>query len=176
VGTKVLGAVVAAVLGAGLLGGCASANDQELRYAGDYAGHRPLAVVGYPSAGSLQVVQEVVWGLAEGDAGRLAALGADDGDADVVRKTALNWIAAFGKGARGEVTAEFYDEGSERQVVVLYFHGTGQTKELTARVTDAGGPALGWRVGMGDPDPREAAAAPAWAPERPGALGSRSTR
>ncbi|MFJ5553074.1 hypothetical protein [Streptomyces sp. NPDC093225] len=171
---KILGAAVAVVLGAGLLTACASAGGDELRYAGDYAGHRPLAVVGFPSAGSLQVVQEVVWALGEGDAERLAAVATDDGDADAVGKTAANWIAAFGKGARGKVTAEFYDEGSERQVVVLYFHDTGRTKDLVVRVTNDGGPAWGWRVRLNEPDPAEAAAAPTWAPKEPGAHGSLS--
>ncbi|MEU9088488.1 hypothetical protein [Streptomyces sp. NPDC048357] len=69
-------------------------------------------------------------------------------------KTAANWITAFGKGARGKVTAEFYDEGSIRQTVVLYFHGTEQIKHINVR-TVGGGNKDEWRVVMTEPDPAE---------------------
>jgi hypothetical protein len=41
----------------------------DLQYETDYANHEPLHVFGYPSTGSLQVVQEVVWRIADGKAG-----------------------------------------------------------------------------------------------------------
>ncbi|MEJ8645414.1 hypothetical protein WKI68_37740 [Streptomyces sp. MS1.HAVA.3] len=113
----------------------------------------------------MEITQQVVWRIADGKAGELAALGSDGEH----RKTAENWIAAFGKGARGKVTAEFYDEGSTRQEVVLYFHDTSQIKELQVRTVGEDG----WRVVMGEPDPEEAVAVYPWVPKKPGELGSK---
>ncbi|SMQ13812.1 hypothetical protein SAMN06272771_0085 [Streptomyces sp. Ag82_O1-12] len=45
---------------------------------------------------------------------------------------ARNWVKAFGTAAKRDVTADFYDEGSVRQVVVLYFAKSGQVKEIEA--------------------------------------------
>ncbi|MFJ5267377.1 hypothetical protein [Streptomyces sp. NPDC088358] len=165
------GALLAGVLAA-TLAGCSSADGTaDTRYARDYSGHEPLHVVGYPSAGSLGVTQQLVWRIADDSADRLAALATGDGGKDHARRTATNWIKAFGKGAGGKVTADFYDEGSERQTVVLYFHGTGQTKEFDVRLDgDAG--ENGWHVLMDEPSMKEAAAKPAWAPATPGGSGS----
>ncbi|WP_328401479.1 hypothetical protein OHS70_27185 [Streptomyces sp. NBC_00390] len=136
-------------------------------YQDDYARHEPLHVVGYPSTGSLDVVQRVVWRLADGDAEALAALAVEDGSPDA---TARNWVRAFGAAAQGEVTADFYDEGSLRQVVVLYFAKNGRSKEIEARIGADGS----WGITMDEPDPDEAAATPGWAPDEPGGTGSRS--
>ncbi|WP_374778566.1 hypothetical protein OG756_07005 [Streptomyces sp. NBC_01310] len=87
------------------------------------------------------------------------------------RATAQNWIQAFGKGAGGKVTAEFYDEGSVRQLVVVYFHDTAQTKAFLVHITGHTGED-GWRVSMREPDPAEATAVAPWVPKKPGELGS----
>ncbi|MET9296936.1 hypothetical protein [Streptomyces sp. NPDC003077] len=167
---------VAAGLVLGALAACSpSAGATEATYASDYTAHEPLRVVGYPSTGSLRVTQETVWRIADGTAEQLAALATGDGSENEARKTADNWIKGFRKGARGKVTADFYDEGSERQTVVLYFHGTRQVKELSVRL-DGNAGEDGWHVLMRETTPTEATAAPTWAPPTPGGLGSTSTR
>ncbi|WP_151484985.1 hypothetical protein [Streptomyces albicerus] len=75
------------------------------------------------------------------------------------------------KAAKGEVTADFYDEGSTRQTVVLYFAKSRQTKEITARI----GEDDAWGIVLNEPDPKEASAGPDWAPAEPGGTGSRSS-
>lgn len=166
----------AVVLALGVLTGCSPEHDaDDLQYAGDYSSHPPLAVVGYPSTGTLGITQQVVWRIADGKVGELASLADDAQDDGVARKTAENWITAFGKGARGKVTAEFYDEGSYRQTVVLYLHGTGQIKEIYVL---PGGPEHpgAWRVSMAEPDPGAATAVLPWVPRTPGELGSTMIR
>ncbi|OEJ34359.1 hypothetical protein [Streptomyces subrutilus] len=172
----VLRALLTAALAFGVLSGCSGYDADDARYATGYGSHEPLAVVGYPTTGSLGITQEVVWQIADGKAGELAGLAAEtDGDSPekTAEKTASNWISAFGKGARGKVTAEFYDEGSVRQTVVLYFHDTGQIKQLHVRVSDGGGKDE-WRVVMAEPDPEEAVAVLPWVPRKPGELGSKT--
>ncbi|MET8097953.1 hypothetical protein ABZV29_15965 [Streptomyces sp. NPDC005236] len=170
------GALAAGVLLA-VLTGCSSTGDSaDAHYAEDYAGHEPLRVLGYPSTGSLGVTQQLLWRIADDSPGRLAALATGDGGKDAARRTAGNWTRAFRKGAGGKVAADFYDEGSERQTVVLYFQGTGQRKEISVRLDgDAG--ADGWHVLMDEPSMKEATAEPTWAPRAPGGSGSaRTTR
>ncbi|MGW0871207.1 hypothetical protein ACWD3Z_12030 [Streptomyces sp. NPDC002740] len=154
-----------AVAAGSLLTACSA--DDSLDYQSDYAGHAPLHVVGYPSRGSLDVVQNAVWRLADGDAGALAGLAVDDRSADA---TARNWVDAYGTDAQGQVTADFYDEGSTRQVVVLYF-ASGQVKEIEARI----GEDDAWGLTMDEPKSSEARAKPTWAPAQPGGSGSRSS-
>ncbi|MFD8740775.1 hypothetical protein ACFV06_38485 [Streptomyces sp. NPDC059618] len=158
---------LAAAVAAGLLTGCTS-DDESLTYQTDYSNHRPLRVVGYPSTGSLEAVQKAVWRLADNDADGLAALAVDATDADA---TARNWVKAFGAAAGGEVTADFYDEGSVRQVVVLYFAESGQTKEIEARMGDHDS----WGLTLAEPDLAEATARPTWAPSKPGHSNSRTS-
>lgn len=158
--------VVAAGAAGVLLTACTA--DESLDYQSDYANHPPLHVVGYPSRGSLEVVQKAVWRLADGDADALASLAVDDGSADA---TARNWVKAFGAGAQGEVTADFYDEGSTRQVVVLYFAKSGQIKEIEARI----GEDDIWGLTLAEPEPSDAGAKPTWAPAKPGGSGSRTS-
>ncbi|MFJ7344414.1 hypothetical protein ACIQU3_29500 [Streptomyces sp. NPDC101110] len=158
---------LAAVVAGGLLTGCTS-DDKSLTYQTDYGNHRPLRVVGYPSTGSLETVQKAVWRLADGDTDGLAALAVDDKRADA---TARNWVKAFGAAAREDVTADFYDEGSVRQVVVLYFTKGGRIKEIEARIGEDGS----WRLTLDEPDPAEATAKPDWAPPKPGGTGSRTS-
>lgn len=160
-------ALSSAVFAGGLLTGCAP-DDRSLTYQADYSDHRPLRVVGFPSAGSLETVQKAVWRLADGDTDGLAALAVDDTQADA---TARNWVKVFGAAAEEEVTADFYDEGSVRQVVVLYFAGSGQIKEIEARIGEDGS----WGLTLAEPDPSEAAAEPTWAPPKPGGSGSRTS-
>ncbi len=167
-----LRALVVAALAFGVLTGCSDYDADDVRYATGYGSHEPLAVVGYPTTGSLGITQEVVWQVADGNAGELIGLAADS-DAGSPEKTAANWITAFGKGARGKVTAEFYDEGSVRQTVVLYFHDTGQIKQIHVRVTN-GGNKDEWRVVMAESDPEEAVAVLPWVPKKPGELGSKT--
>ncbi|MFF5703771.1 hypothetical protein ACFY7H_14865 [Streptomyces sp. NPDC012794] len=168
-------AVVATAAAAGALTACAEQTDErDIRYAGDYGSHEPLAVVGYPSVDTLRIAQEVVWRTADGDAEELAALAAPGTVHSAPAPTARNWISAFGKGARGKVTAEFYDEGSKRQSIVLYFHTTGQVKQINTRA-GMGGEDRDWYVFMDEADPAAATAVPSWIPKTPGALGSRST-
>ncbi|NEA86638.1 hypothetical protein G3I38_18095 [Streptomyces sp. SID7958] len=158
---------LAAAFAGSLLTGCTS-DDASLSYQTDYSNHPPLRVVGYPSTGSLETVQKAVWRLADGDARGLATLAVDDKDA---KATARNWVKAFSAAAKGEVTADFYDEGSVRQVVVLYFTKSGQTKELEARIGDDGA----WGLTLDEPDPAEATAKPTWAPPKAGGSGSRTS-
>ncbi|WP_392957738.1 hypothetical protein [Streptomyces sp. LN245] len=159
-------ALAAAVTG-GLLTGCTS-HDESLTYQTNYSNHRPLRIVGYPSTGSLETVQKAVWRLADGDVDALAALAVDDTHADA---TARNWVKAFGTAAKADVTADFYDEGSVRQVVVLYFAKSGQIKEIEARIGDDDS----WGLTLAEPDPAEATAKPTWAPSKPGRSGSRTS-
>ncbi|MET7971591.1 hypothetical protein ABZW44_00670 [Streptomyces mirabilis] len=169
------GALAASVLFAALTG-CSSTDDTaDTRYAKEYTGHEPLHVLGYPSTGSLGVTQQLVWRIADASADRLAALATGDGGKDAARSTADNWIKAFGKGAGGKVAADFYDEGSERQTVVLYFQDTGQTKEISVRLDGNAGDD-GWHVLMDEPSMKEATAEPTWAPRTPGGSGSSRTR
>ncbi|MGW7614047.1 hypothetical protein ACWGKW_43880, partial [Streptomyces sp. NPDC054766] len=65
----------------------------------------------------------------------------------------------------------FYDEGSVRQVVVLYFARSGQIKEIEARRGEDGA----WGLTLAEPDPAEATAKPTWAPSKPGHSGSRTS-
>jgi len=167
------GAMAVTVLLAALTG-CSSTNDDTAtRYAKDYADHEPLHVVGYPSTGSLGVTQQLLWRIADDSTDQLAALATGDGSKGDARRTAANWIKAFRKGANGKVTADFYDEGSERQTVVLYFQTTRQTKEISVRLDGNAGDD-GWHVLMDEPSMKEATAEPTWAPKAPG--GSRSSR
>ncbi|MEU1403492.1 hypothetical protein ABZ471_14205 [Streptomyces sp. NPDC005728] len=152
--------------------GSADARGSGTSYEQAYADHEPLHVVGYPSTGSLLVVQELVWDIADGRTDELGKLATGDSSEAEARKTAENWIKGFGAGARGKVTGDFYDGGSERQVVVLYFHDTRQTKEFTVRLDgDAGKD--GWRILMKSTDFKDATHAPGWAPKEPGETGSR---
>ncbi len=136
-----------------------------------YADHEPLHVVGYPSTGSLLVMQELVWHIADGKAAELRKLATNDSSDAVAQKTAENWIKGFGAGARGKVTGDFYDGGSARQVVVLYFQDTHQVKEFTVRLDGAAGKE-DWRVLMKSTDFKDATQAPSWAPKEPGGTGS----
>lgn len=137
-----------------------------------YADHEPLHVVGYPSTGSLLVVQKLVWDIADSKTDELCKMATSDSGEAEAQKTAENWIKAFGAGARGKVSGDFYDGGSERQVVVLYFHDTHQVKEFTVRLDgDAG--KEDWRILMKSPDFKDATHAPSWAPKEPGETGSR---
>ncbi|GAA2647168.1 hypothetical protein GCM10010425_66560 [Streptomyces spororaveus] len=163
------------VLAWGTLTACA-ADEEELRYATDYANHEPLGVVGYPTSASLRITQQLIWRLADGKTDGVEALAADPDDAKGdVERTARNWIRAFHEGAKGKVTAEFYDEGSVRQLVVVYFHDTGQTKSFVVRLTGRTGED-GWRVTMREPDPKQASATLDWVPRTPGGLGSKTAR
>lgn len=159
--------LVLAVLAGAVTTACASDGTNE--YQSDYSSHEPLRVVGYPSRGSLETVQKTVWRLKDGKADALAELAVEGGKA--ADTTARNWIGAFGKAAQGKVTADFYDEGSTRQVVVLYFAKTGQKKAIEVRI---GGDDT-WGVTLDETDPAEAAEAPEWAPATPGGTGSHST-
>ncbi|MCX4961370.1 hypothetical protein [Streptomyces virginiae] len=170
----VVRAALVSVLACGALTACGS-DEEALRYATDYAGHEPLGVVGYPTSDSLRIAQQLVWRLADGKAEEVEALAAEPDDArGDVERTARNWIRSFHEGAKGKVTAEFYDEGSVRQLVVVYFHDTGQTKSFMVRLAGRAGED-GWRVTMREPDPKEASATPDWVPRTPGGLGSRTT-
>lgn len=132
-----------------LLTACSDDRDK-LDYQTDYVGHRPLRVTGHPSTGSLETVQQVVWRLADGDVDGLAALHTEGGDA---RPEARDWVQAYGRAARAEVTADFLDEGSVRQDVVLHFAGPRRTQELTVRIGDDDT----WGVVLEAPDPTPAA-------------------
>ncbi|KIF06291.1 hypothetical protein PL81_08350 [Streptomyces sp. RSD-27] len=169
-------AALACALALGALTACSAGDAYDVgdaRYATDYGNHEPLAVVGYPSVGSLGITQQVVWRIADGKAAELASLAAEKGDKGVSEKTAGNWITAFGRGARGKVTAEFYDEGSVRQEVVLYFHDTDQIKQIQVRGTGSDGKDS-WRVTLAESDPKEATTVLPWVPKTPGQLGSKT--
>ncbi|PBC76943.1 hypothetical protein BX265_1664 [Streptomyces sp. TLI_235] len=150
-----------------LIGSCAAFSAPELDYVNDYVSHRPLRAAGYPSAGTLEVVQKAVWRLADGDAGRLAGLATSDGSKTEALANAKIWVTAFGKDAQGGVTAEFIDAAIDRQTVVVYFHDTGRRKDLHLRLDGIGGED-GWKIRMNDTDPKTAAAEPTWAPRTPG--------
>ncbi|MFE6055014.1 hypothetical protein ACFQ6N_30045 [Kitasatospora sp. NPDC056446] len=162
-------AALVTVSGLGLLpaAGCASADDDLTAYQSDYANHRPLAVAGYPSAGSLEAVQKLLWRLADGNTAALAELASSDGTDAEHRATAGHWIDAYRPAAGQEVTADFHDDPTARQTVVLYFHATRQRKQISLRLDGRAG-ADGWRVLMRESDPAEATAEPTWAPETPG--------
>ncbi|MFJ7248869.1 hypothetical protein ACIQWA_31155 [Kitasatospora sp. NPDC098652] len=162
-----VGAVAVAVSAVGIATWQLSAGSDSLRYADDYAQHEPLRVTGYPSAGSLRLTQEVVWRLADGSRGKLAAMATSDGSAAEANTTAANWVTTFHEGATGPVTAEFHGEASERQTVVLYFERTRQVKQINLRL-DGNAGEDGWKVSMRETDPQEAAAPPTWAPATPG--------
>ncbi|MGW7366492.1 hypothetical protein ACWGI8_24415 [Streptomyces sp. NPDC054841] len=132
--TRATGALLAG-LALGTLTACSPTDDASVRYAEDYANHKPLHVVGYPSSGSLQITQELVWRLADDEAGELESLASSDASASDTKKTAANWTEAFHKGAQGRVTADFYDDGTDRQLVVLYFHDTKQIKPIMSDST-----------------------------------------
>lgn len=166
-------AALVCALALGVLTACSAEIDAEGNdYAGNYSRHQPLAVVGYPSTGSLGITQEVVWRIADGDVDGLASLVSDKQGEDIPEKTAENWVNAFRKGAGGSVTAEFYDEGSYRQTVVLYLHNTGQIKELYVRAVLVDHEEA-WLVRMAEADPAEATAVEPWIPKTPGELDSR---
>jgi hypothetical protein len=81
----------------------------------------------------------------------------DDGarpayQADYAGSEARAWVGTYGKAADGEVTADFLDEGSVRQEVVLHFGGPRRTQELTVRIGDDGT----WGVVLDAPDPKPA--------------------
>ncbi|MFI5648632.1 hypothetical protein [Kitasatospora sp. NPDC051705] len=136
-------AALAAVLSAALVAGCGGPSDAELEYAGDYAAHLHLEVTGYPVTETLGLVQQVMWRLADGSRDRLAKLGTTDGgDAGV---TSDAWIREYRRGAQGPVTADFQDDPTQRQTVVLTFHDTGQVKELLLRPAGRDG-GDGWQV------------------------------
>ncbi|MEU4357221.1 hypothetical protein [Streptomyces virginiae] len=165
--------VLVAALVLGALTGCSSGYDAaDVEYAGDYSSHPPLAVVGYPSTGTLGITQQVVWRIADGKVDALASLADPDKDRGTIEKTAENWITAFRKGAGGKVTAEFYDEGSYRQTVVLYLHDTGQIKEIYVLPVNVDGKGV-FRVSMAEPEPGGATAVAPWVPKTPGGLGSK---
>ncbi|MGW6575464.1 hypothetical protein ACWGAN_25345 [Streptomyces sp. NPDC054945] len=169
-------AALVCALALGVLTACSAENDAEGNdYVGDYGRHQPLAVLGYPSTGSLGITQQVVWRIADGDVDGLASLVSDKQGEDIPEKTAENWVTAFRKGAGGQVTAEFYDEGSYRQTVVLYLRDTGQIKEIYVRAVLLDGEEV-WRVGMAEPGPAEATAVAPWIPRTPGELGSKVVR
>ncbi len=153
------------------LSACSPIDSSDTRYETDYANHEPLHVFGYPSTGSLQVVQEIVWRIADGKAGDLEKLATSDSTDSETRNTSANWIKSFRKGAQGKVAADFYDDASERQVVVLYFQDTRQVKEVTVRL-DGNAGEDGWRVLMKEASLKEATSPPAWAPKEPGGNGS----
>ncbi|MFI1172830.1 hypothetical protein [Streptomyces melanogenes] len=104
-------------------------------YQSDYSSHEPLRVVGYPSLSCLEAVHKTVWRLKDG------------------------------KAAGGKVLADFYDEGSTRQVVVLHFAKTGQKKAIEVRI----GGKDAWGFTLRETDPAEAAKAPEWVSATPGA-------
>ncbi|MFD4973659.1 hypothetical protein [Streptomyces sp. NPDC058424] len=164
----VCGTVATLLLG---LSACSPIDSSDTRYETDYANHEPLHVFGYPSTGSLQVIQEIVWRIADGKAGDLEKLATSDSTDSETRKTAANWIKSFQRGAQGKVAADFCDEASERQVVVLYFQGTRQVKEVTVRLDGSAGED-GWRVMMNEGSLKEATSPPTWAPKEPGGNGS----
>ncbi|MCM1976690.1 hypothetical protein [Streptomyces sp. G1] len=73
------------------------------------------------------------------------------------------------------MTAEFYDEGSLRQEVVLYLHETGQIEQIQVRAVSVDGKDV-WRVTMDEPAPEEATVVHPWVPKKPGELGSKTVR
>ncbi|GGZ87624.1 hypothetical protein GCM10010329_04480 [Streptomyces spiroverticillatus] len=152
------------------LSGCTATAEKDLTDSTDYDNHNPLRVVGFPSTGTLRTVQRVVWRLADGDPDGLAELAIKDDGAEneSPEKTAQNWVDAFGEGARGKVTADFYGDGSYRTAVVLYFEKTKQIKQILVRV----GSDDEWGVRLAEPDPAKVKENPSWVPRTPGATGS----
>ncbi|MFC5217214.1 hypothetical protein [Streptomyces coerulescens] len=131
------------------LGVCLTAcgdDDGPAEYQTAYTSHEPLQVTGHPSTGSLGTVQQIVWHLADEDAEALAALHTEGGDAGAEARA---WIKAYGADAQGKVTADFLDEGSVRQDVVLHFAESRRTQELTVRIGDDDT----WGVVLDDPHP-----------------------
>ncbi|MFD9816077.1 hypothetical protein [Streptomyces sp. NPDC059080] len=166
------GAAATLALAVLTLSGCDSNSDTS--YESAYANHEPLHVVGYPSTGSLRLTQELVWHIADGETDDLRSLATSDSSDAQSKKTAENWIKGFEEGARGKVTADFYDEASERQVVVLYFHDTKQVKEFSLRV-DGKSDEEKWQVLMKETDLKDAKQKPTWAPKEPGGTDSKSS-
>lgn len=140
---RIRAAALTFALGAGLT----ACSDDSLDYQTDYTNHRPLRVTGHPSTGSLETVQKLVWRLADGDADGLAALDTEGGDAGPAARA---WIRTYGKAARDEVTADFLDEGSVRQEVVLHFSDPGRTQDVTVRI----GEDDAWGIVLDEPAPR----------------------
>ncbi|MFI6157994.1 hypothetical protein ACIBCA_35520 [Kitasatospora sp. NPDC051170] len=138
-------AALAVLLASAALAGCGGPSDAELEYAGDYAGHPHLKVAGYPTTDTLGLVQQVVWRLADGSSDRLTKLAASEGTADQRKDASAAWVRDYGKGAQGAVTAEFGDDPTGRQAVVLTFHDTGQVKEIQLRQDGHAGED-GWKV------------------------------
>ncbi|NXY97767.1 hypothetical protein HYE82_26000 [Streptomyces sp. BR123] len=128
--------------------------EADVRYAEDFNSHEPLLVQGYPTDGSLRLVQQVVWRIADGDPDRLEDLSGSDASPQERAGTARRWTTEFREGAGGKATAVFCEPGEVHQAVVLRFPGTGQTKVLHVRLDGIGGED-GWRVRM-----NEAAGAP----------------
>ncbi|MCX4960074.1 hypothetical protein [Streptomyces virginiae] len=143
-----------------------SSPDREIGYAEDYARHEPLRIQGYPSTGSLRLVQEAVWKIGDGNRKGLEALASSDATESDRTKTVSNWIDSFRKGAQGRVTADFYGSAVDRQAVVLYFHDTEQVKSINIRL-DGNGGMDGWRLKMLEPDPEQATTNPDWVPKAP---------
>ncbi|MEU1254049.1 hypothetical protein ABZ445_12255 [Streptomyces chartreusis] len=138
-------AALALALGASLTA-CGN-DDGQTEYQTAYTNHQPLHATGYPSTGSLGTVQQIVWHLADQDAEALAALDTEGGDAGAEARA---WTKAYGADAQGKVTADFLDEGSVRQDVVLHFAESRRTQELTVRIGDDDT----WGVVLDDPRPR----------------------
>ena len=173
------GACAVSALAALALSGCGifdgDTDGSDVSYEQAYADHKPLHVVGYPSTGSLGATQELVWRLADGKPGELRDLATSDSDESQTKKTAENWVKGFEDGAGGEVTADFYDSGSVRQVVVLYFHDTKQIKEFSLR-TEGDSDEVQWRFLMKETDFKDATRKPTWAPAEPGKTGSKTSQ
>ncbi|MFF8261531.1 hypothetical protein [Streptomyces virginiae] len=169
-------AVLSAVLATGALRAWGADEDRP-QYGTDYSHHEPPGVAGYPASGSLRITQKLVRRPAGARADALESPAADpdaEGAKSEVEKTAQNWIRAFPKGAGGQVTAEFYDEGSVRPLVVAYFRDTAQIEEFSVRAGGTG--EGGGRVTMRGPDPEEASAALEGAAKPPGASARRCRR
>ncbi|WP_097972777.1 hypothetical protein [Streptomyces sp. gb14] len=81
--------------------------------------------------GSLRTVQQILWHLADRNADALAALQTEDDDAGSIARA---WIKTYAKDAQGQVTADFEDEGSVRQEVVLHFAESRRTQEITVLI------------------------------------------
>lgn len=138
--------VPALVLALGALLTACGDDEGPTEYQTAYTNHEPLGVTGHPSTGSLGTVQQIVWHLADKDADALAALNTEGGDADAQARA---WIKAYGADAQDEVTADFLDEGSVRQDVVLHFAKSRRTQELTVRIGDDDS----WGLVLDQPEP-----------------------
>jgi hypothetical protein len=137
-------AALALTLGASLT---ACGGDAQADYQTAYTNHQPLRVTGHPTTGSLGTVQRIVWHLADKDAEGLAELNTEGGDAAAEARA---WVEAYAADAQGEVTADFLDEGSVRQDVVLHFTKSRRTQELTVRIGDEDT----WGLVLDAPDPK----------------------